>query len=92
MPADRGIGAVKDRTGGQQCLCGQEAAVAGVGHKTLGAGRQFALQPVQQRGTGFGILARLFLIASNDITPALDLDLLHRQIGFAPLTRDGQRH
>src|SRR5208337_4706388 len=71
--------------------CGQEAAVAFIAHQTLGPARQLALQAGEQRGTGFSVLARLFLIAADDVATALDLDLLHRQIGFALLPRNGQR-
>jgi len=50
------------------------------------------VQVDEQRGACFGILARLLLIATDDIAAAFDPDLLHRQIGLALLARDGQRH
>src|SRR5690242_14583454 len=72
--------------------CGKKAAVAGVAHQALGAACQLALQAGEQLGTGFRILARLFLIATDDVAAALELDLLDRQIGFTLLPRNGQRH
>ena len=66
---------------------GQEAAVALFADQTLGPARQLALQAVEQLGAGFGVLARLFLVAADDIAAAMDLDLFHRQIGFDPSGR-----
>ena len=70
----------------------QEAAVARVGDQALVAGRQLAFAVRRAAGTRLGILARLLLIAADDIAAARDRDLPHRQIGLAFLAWNGQRH
>src|ERR1700756_231455 len=66
--------------------------LAGIGHQCLVTLCQLALQAGDQGRAGLGILACLFFVAADHISPAGDFDILHHQIGLAFLAWDDERH
>src|SRR5690348_11744104 len=67
---------------------GEEPAVTSVGHQFLVALRQLAVQISEQFRPGLGVLARLFLVTTDDVAAAGERDVFHRQLGFALLAWD----